>query len=112
MVRGQVAAVALSAIVLSADVPIDPPTCCIVLTSAEATPESSRATPAVAVLMAWREDHAEAQAQDEQGRQHGADIAGRHGDLRQVGHPASAQQHAGRDQDARSEVDDERTGSS
>ena len=43
---------AVSAIVLSADVPIDPPTCCMVLTSAEATPESWRGTPAVAVLMA------------------------------------------------------------
>ena len=32
--------------------PIDPPTCCMVLTSAEATPESWRGTPAVAVLMA------------------------------------------------------------
>ena len=37
---------------LSAAVPIEPPTCCMVLTSAEATPESRRATPAVAVLMA------------------------------------------------------------
>jgi len=45
-------AVALSAIVLSAEVPMDPPTCCIVLTMADATPESSRRTPAVAVLMA------------------------------------------------------------
>jgi len=45
-------AVAVSASVLSAAVPIDPPTCCIVLTSAEATPESWRATPVVAVLMA------------------------------------------------------------
>src|ERR1039457_3278288 len=44
--------VAVSAIVLSADVPIEPPTCCMVLTSADATPESSRLTPAVAVLMA------------------------------------------------------------
>jgi len=45
-------AVAVSATVLSAAVPIEPPTCCMVLTSAEATPESRRATPAVAVLMA------------------------------------------------------------
>jgi hypothetical protein len=45
-------AVTVSAMVLSADVPIDPPTCCIVLASAEATPESRRGTPAVAVLMA------------------------------------------------------------
>lgn len=45
-------AVALSAMVLRADVPIEPPACCIVLTSAEATPESRRATPKVAVLMA------------------------------------------------------------
>ena len=37
---------------ISAAVPIDPPTCCIVLTSAEATPESRRATPKVAVLIA------------------------------------------------------------
>jgi hypothetical protein len=40
------------ATVLSAAVPIDPPTCCVVLTNAEATPESCRATPTVAVLMA------------------------------------------------------------
>ena len=45
-------AVAVSATVLRAAVPIEPPTCCMVLTSAEATPESCRATPAVAVLMA------------------------------------------------------------
>ncbi len=43
---------AVSGIVLRAEVPIDPPTCCMVLTRADATPESSRATPAVAVLMA------------------------------------------------------------
>lgn len=50
-VRGQVGDLALSAIVLSTEVPIDPPTCCMVLTRAEATPESSGATPAVAVLI-------------------------------------------------------------
>ena len=32
-------------------VPIDPPTCCIVLTRAAATPESCGATPAVAVFI-------------------------------------------------------------
>ena len=45
-------AVAVSAMVLGADVPIDPPTCCMVLTSAEATPESWRWEEAVAVLIA------------------------------------------------------------
>ena len=36
---------------LSTAVPIEPPTCCIVLTSAAATPESCGCTPAVAVFI-------------------------------------------------------------
>ncbi len=39
----------LVAIVLSRAVPMEPPTCCEVLTVAEVTPESRAATPAVAV---------------------------------------------------------------
>jgi len=43
---------ALLASVLSSAVRIEPPTCCDVLTIAEATPASARATPAVAVAIA------------------------------------------------------------
>ena len=37
--------------VLSTAVPTEPPTCCMVLTSAEATPASCGCTPAVAVFI-------------------------------------------------------------
>jgi hypothetical protein len=60
-------AAALSAIVLSADVPIDPPTCC----------------------------KAQTKAHDEQGRQHGTDIAGSDGELGQQGHTDGVQQPSG-----------------
>ena len=43
---------ALAKIELSSAVPIEPPTCCIVLTIAEATPVSARSTPNVAVWKA------------------------------------------------------------
>ena len=41
-----------AASVLNSAVPIDPPTCCIVLTIAEATPASLGCTPNVAVAIA------------------------------------------------------------
>jgi hypothetical protein len=41
------------------------------------------------------EDHAEAQAHDEQGRQDATQVAGGYGELGQVGHRGGAQQHAG-----------------
>jgi hypothetical protein len=44
--------VALAAIVLSSEVPIDPPSCCPVLTEAEATPASWGATPYVPAFSA------------------------------------------------------------
>src|SRR3954465_5156515 len=44
--------VALAASVLSSAVPTEPPTCCIVLTVAEATPASVPSTPSVAVFIA------------------------------------------------------------
>ena len=50
------------------------------------------------------ENQAEAQAQHEQARQHIADIAGGHGDLGQEDQTAGTQQHAGRDQGARSKA--------
>jgi hypothetical protein len=43
---------ALAKIVLSSAVPTEPPTCCEVLTIAEATPASEPSTPSVAVLNA------------------------------------------------------------
>ncbi|CAB4936411.1 unannotated protein [freshwater metagenome] len=43
---------ALAATVLRSAVPIEPPTCCMVFTVADATPESSGATPEIAPCMA------------------------------------------------------------
>ncbi|HMG64950.1 MAG TPA: hypothetical protein VK599_18550 [Streptosporangiaceae bacterium] len=67
--------------------PTDPPTCCIVLTSAEAGGRIGR-----------HQDRAEAQAHDDQGGQHASDVAGGHGELGQIGGPAGGQQHAHGDQ--------------
>ena len=44
-------AAAPAATVLSSAVPIDPPTCWLVLTVAEATPANERSTPSVAVCI-------------------------------------------------------------
>jgi hypothetical protein len=51
------------------------------------------------------EDHAEAQAHDEQGGQHTSEVTGGHGELGQVGCPAGAQRHARGDQGAGQEHD-------
>src|ERR1700722_7312018 len=47
-----------------------------------------------------REDHAEAQAHDDQGGQHAAEVTRGDGELGQVGGPAGAEQHARGDQGA------------
>ena len=64
---------ALAAIVLSSAVPTEPPTCWIVLTVADATPESLASTPRVARLNAGCEHQAEADTEQEQ---RGQDVRG------------------------------------
>jgi hypothetical protein len=74
--------------VLSSAVPIEPPTCWLVLTIAEATPASLRSTPSVAVLIAGAKIEAEADAHDEQAGQDVRGVGRVDAELGEAGHAA------------------------
>ena len=80
--------------------PTAPPTCWVVLTSADPTPVSWPRSRAVPRLMAG-EDQAEAQAEDQQRAEDGAGVAAGHGQAGQPGHAGGAGEHAERQGQAR-----------
>ena len=84
--------VALAAIVLNSEVPIEPPSCCPVFTLAEATPASAGATPNVPVLI----DGAMTKPREDPSTSSGGSIgriAGVRADPGQPGHAHGGQQH-------------------
>ena len=93
-----------AASVLSSAVPIEPPTCCPVLTSAEATPTSAPATPRVAVSMAGAKISPRPRAHHQQARQHIGARSPSPLDAGEHQHRDSAERHADRDERPRPEA--------
>lgn len=75
--------------------PIDPPICCMVLTRADATPESSGSHFGGGHVDGWAEGEPEAQAENDQRRQDGGDVTGVHVQAAQQEHADRTEQHPG-----------------